>query len=329
MTTEVRSCLNGIYPRSEALVRATRDYDRKRIGLQDLERQFRRDLEGLVALQQDVGLDYLSDGMLRWQDMFRPLVEACEGLDVGPLTRFFDNNTFFRQPVVNGALKHKAPADSYYNVEAFPEDARWKAVLPSPYAFSRMAEGQGHAYSDPNELMFALAEEILRPELERLVKRGCSFIQLNEPYLAYHQDPSPEDLAGFREAIRLLAEGVRPRAKLCLHTYFGDVSPFAGELLEFEIDVLGVDFLATDLESLPPFRGKELLCGCLDARSSLPEDPEIVSRFIKRVREKLAPKAMYITSNADLEFLPERIAREKVRLMATLAHHLMEEGEGT
>jgi len=321
--TEVLSCLNGIHPRSEALVAATRDYDRKRISLQELEQQFHGDLENLIALQLETKLDYLSDGMLRWQDLFRPFVESCEGLEAGPLTRFFDNNTFYRQPVVKGGLKHKAPAAHYYNAEALPKNAKWKAVLPSPYAFSRMAENR--FYKHQNELMLEFAAQILKPEIERLVKMGFSFIQLNEPYLAYHRDYAAEDLKRFKEAISLLARGLK--AKLCLHTYFGDAGPFIEKLLEFEMDAIGVDFFETDLESIPTrFSEKELLCGCVDARSSLIENPDSVLRFTDKVCEKLNPKAIYITTNTDLDFLPERIAQSKVRLIGSLAQKLRKGG---
>ena len=40
--------------------------------------------------------------MLAWQDLFRPLVDASEGLEAGGLTRFLDTNTFFRAPHATG-----------------------------------------------------------------------------------------------------------------------------------------------------------------------------------------------------------------------------------
>ena len=326
--TDVLSCLNGIYPRSEALVQATRDYDRRRISPQEVERQFERDLENLIALQLETKLDYVSDGMLRWQDLFRPFVESCEGLEAGPLTRFFDNNTFYRQPVVKSKLKHKALTSHYYNAEALPKNTKWKAILPSPYAFSRMAERlKAHFNKNQNELMLEFTAQILTPEIERLVKTGFSFIQLNEPYLVYHKDCDAEDLKHFKEAIGLLAKSLNSRAKLCVHTYFGDVGPVIEKLLEFDIDAVGVDFFETDLESLhASFAEKELLCGCLDARSSLMEPSDSVARFMDKVCEKLNPKAIYITTNTDLDFVPERIARDKVRLIGSIAQRLRREG---
>ena len=63
---------------------------------------FERDLNELVAVQEEAGLDLLSDGLLRSQDHFRLLAEAAEGLDARPLTRFLDTNTFYRAVLVEG-----------------------------------------------------------------------------------------------------------------------------------------------------------------------------------------------------------------------------------
>ena len=97
----VRAFLTGIYPM--ALVQATRDLDRGRTTPEAVEEQVERDQAALVRAQEEAGLDLLADGMLRWQDLFRPLLEASEGLDPGALTRFLDTNTFYRAPSATAA----------------------------------------------------------------------------------------------------------------------------------------------------------------------------------------------------------------------------------
>ena len=100
----------GLYARSEALVQATRDLDRGRTTPEAVDEQVERDLAELVSVQQAAGLDLLADGMLRWQDVFRPLVEAADGLETGALTRFLDTNTFYRAPsATTGAPKLGGP----------------------------------------------------------------------------------------------------------------------------------------------------------------------------------------------------------------------------
>src|SRR5437763_16790815 len=112
----------GIYPRSEALVQATRDLDRGRTTPEAVDEQVERDLAEVVSAQQAAGLDLLADGMLRWQDHFRPLLEAADGLETGALTRFLDTNTFYRAPKATSASPKLAR----------PLDDRDLAPVPGP-----------------------------------------------------------------------------------------------------------------------------------------------------------------------------------------------------
>src|SRR5207237_557342 len=83
-----------------------------------VDEQVERDLAALVEAQQAAGLDLLGDGMLRWQDHFRPLLDQAAGLETGALTRFLDTNSFYRAPKANsatsGAPRLAGPLDERY-----------------------------------------------------------------------------------------------------------------------------------------------------------------------------------------------------------------------
>src|ERR1700751_2615978 len=104
----------GIYARSEALVQATRDLDRGRTTPEAVDEQVERDLAALVETQQAAALDLLSDGMLRWQDHFRALLEQADGLETGALTRFLDTNPSYRAPKATGDPRLRGPLDERY-----------------------------------------------------------------------------------------------------------------------------------------------------------------------------------------------------------------------
>src|SRR6188474_1340583 len=111
----MKAFVPGIYPRSEALVQATRDLDRGRTTQEAVDEQIARDRDELLSVQQQAGLDLLSDGMLTWQDLFRPILDAADGLEPGALTRFLDTNTFYRAPHATTAIpKLSAPLDQRY-----------------------------------------------------------------------------------------------------------------------------------------------------------------------------------------------------------------------
>src|SRR5215218_8354295 len=135
---QLEAFVPGMYARSEALVQATRDLDRGRTSAEAVDRQVEDDQAAFVAAQQEAGLDPVADGMLRWQDHFRPLLEAADGLETGALTRFLDTNTFYRAPRSTTATPSlDAPlGDRYVPPLGVPR----LVTLPSPFA---LAKGTG------------------------------------------------------------------------------------------------------------------------------------------------------------------------------------------
>lgn len=310
MALPVSAYQHGIYPRSEAVVQATRDLDRARTDLDRVEEAFRRDRDEYLDLQRRAGLDLLSDGLLRWQDLFRPLVDSSEGMEAQVLVRWFDNNSFFRAPAVRGtpALRDRAP---WFEEDGIPEPRA--ATLPSPYLFSRAALAAG----DPDALMLSLARDVLAPAAARLVAAGCALVHLEEPWLPYHgiDERSWEPLEASLGAIREAVSG----AALALHLYYGDAVPYADRLVRLPVDAVGVDFTETDLRGLPAPWGTGLVAGVLDGRRSVLEPADHVSDFAVRAAERLQPTSLYLTSGSDLELLGEQVARRKVELLGEVA----------
>src|SRR3989304_1544347 len=97
--------LTGIFPRSEELITATRAFERGRADKSALDRLFEEEAQRLVALEGEHGLDSVTDGLLRWQDLLRPLADELPGVHAGPVTRWFDNNSFYRRPVIEAPLE--------------------------------------------------------------------------------------------------------------------------------------------------------------------------------------------------------------------------------
>jgi 5-methyltetrahydropteroyltriglutamate--homocysteine methyltransferase len=286
----MQAFVTGIYPRSEQLVQATRDLDRGRTTEDAVDEQVERDLAELVSVQQAAGLDLLSDGMLRWQDLFRPLLEESDGLETGALTRFLDTNTFYRAPHAANAMPRLAgPLDGRY----LPPVPGPKVVtLPSPYALS---EGTGVAAT-------AIAENILKPVVDSL---DAELVVLAEPFFG-REETSVDVLA---EPLEKLAGG--PKLALQL-TFCNAREPLQNGLAELPVDAIGIDFYATHLADVPKGFGKLLLAGIVDARSSALEDPRELAEFAERLRNDREVEQVALVPNGDLQFVSERIAQEKL-----------------
>jgi 5-methyltetrahydropteroyltriglutamate--homocysteine methyltransferase len=286
----LQAFIPGLYPRSEALVQATRDLDRGRTTPEAVDEQTDRDLAQLVSAQQDAGLDLLADGMLRWQDAFRPLVEASEGLETGALTRFLDTNTFYRAPSGTTAEpKLREPLDERY---VAPVPGPRLVTLPSPYA---LAQGTG---LPPK----ALAEGVLRPQLDSL---DAELVVIEEPFLARDEDV---DLDAFEEALQVLDGG----PKLALWLTFGNAQRLLGRgLADLPVQAIGIDFYATPAADVPEGFDKLLLAGVVDARSSVLEEPREIAAFVETLRGR-GVEEVALVPNGDLQYVSEQVAREKL-----------------
>jgi 5-methyltetrahydropteroyltriglutamate--homocysteine methyltransferase len=287
----MQAFVTGIYPRSEQLVQATRDLDRGRTTEEAVDEQVERDLAELVSVQQAAGLDLLSDGMLRWQDLFRPVLEATEGLETGALTRFLDTNTFYRAP--HGTTAMPKLAGSLEERYLQPVPGPKVVTLPSPYALS---EGTGVPAT-------VIAENVLKPVVDSL---DAELVVLAEPFFG-REEASVDVLA---EPLEKLAGG----GKLALQLTFCNArEPLQNGLAELPVDAIGIDFYATHLADVPKGFGKLLLAGIVDARSSALEDPRELAEFAERLRNDREVEQVALVPNGDLQFVSERIAREKLQ----------------
>ena len=308
----VEVSLSGAFPRSEELVEITRAVDRGRGSQAELEQARRRDAEAVVALQSQSGLDPIVDGQLNWQDLFRPFSELLTGIQPGSLTRWFDNNTFYRKPIITEKVAYRGSnVDRYFRQDLLSDTSSKKAILPGPFTFAAMS--QNAAYPSLGELADSFAHA-LKDVIRDLRKVGYACFQFNEPALV-SRAISKDELKIARNAFQTYARSAGE--KTVLQTYFGDGGQIVSELLEFPVDRIGIDFYATSIESISGLDfDKELGCGCVDGRNSLLESPEELKKLAVRVREDLEPKGLSLNPNCDLDFLPHPVAVKKVRLLS-------------
>lgn len=311
----LRAYQHGIYPRSERLVQATRDLDRGRTTPEAVHDAFEQDRTDFLQLQRAANLDLVSDGLLRWQDLFRPLVDGSNGLEAQVLVRWFDNNSFFRAPQVTGppALGDLPP---WVLQDGIPQPR--VASLPSPFLFSRAVE----TGRDRDDLMRGLANDVLAPTVRQLVSRGHDLIHLEEPWLPYF-GIDESSWAPLERAVSSIKEAAGD-ATVVFHCYYADVAPLADRLRGLPVDAVGVDFDETDLDDLPAPWGTGLVAGVLDGRRSVVESAPDVAAFASAVAERLEPTELFLSSGSELELAGPQVAPKKVRVLGEAARLLRE-----
>jgi 5-methyltetrahydropteroyltriglutamate--homocysteine methyltransferase len=302
--------LTGIFARSKELIRATRDFDRKRCSIQELEKVRSEDVKRIIALQK--GFEFISDGGLLWQDILRPFTQAS-GIELGPLARFFETNTFYRRPVIVDKISFDAKTiNNFIYLDLLPSNR--KVILPGPVTFCGLSENRYYKKG----FVIAVAE-MLAEEVKHLTRNGVRAVQFSEPYLAYcGAKMSKKDINQAKIAYETIAS-VGNSIELSIHTYFGDFSAIS-YIVKFPVDAVAIDLTSTNLKNLKLETDKKIGLGCIDAANSLLENTKDVIKLVRSLVQRLHLKNFYLCPNCGLDFLPYPIAEKKVEILKAAAN---------
>ena len=317
--TSFHPLLVGIHPRSEKLIKTFRAYSRKKISLDELNETLQKESREIIKLQLDLNYRYVIDGMLRWHDLLRPLAEKLDGVEIDGLSRWFDNNLFYKKPVIMGEVKRTDEILKEYIYPSDVPDGRFKLILPDPFTFTSLSELRRRRFDDVLfEVSKAMNEEI--KEIEMKIKLGQ--VQLSAPSLVWRKlDEDSLEMA--TDAIDECFKGVS--AETMIHLPFGDALNSFPQILDTRVNVIGFDMTSTKLRELREYRiDRGVGLGFVDGRNSLIEDVNFVRRKIEAYLEANEPKVIYITPSCDLEHLPRNVADEKVKLLKRIVDELEE-----
>jgi len=96
-------------PRPARLRNAINRFDRGEIGDEELRAVEDDVTREVIDEQVQAGLDLITDGQIRWEDEQTYVARRLGGVAIDGLIRFFDSNTYFREPVVEGPVVWTGP----------------------------------------------------------------------------------------------------------------------------------------------------------------------------------------------------------------------------
>ena len=316
----IGSSISGNLPRTQELIAKTRAYDRAKLSDEELETAYLEATKQVIEGQTKAGLTHVNDGLLKWQDLLRPFTLGLGGVELGPMARWFNNNTFYKVPIVKGPITYKGSVTEKLGYRRLlPKGATLKAVLPAPYTFAALADDRH--YGDKAKLQTAYAEA-LNKEAKHLEKQGYGYIQLSDPALVYvTTKPSKKELKAYGKVLEAATAGLK--AKTCLQTFFGDAADILPEALAYPVSDLGFDLYETAPETLKGLKLKGgASLGIVDARNSTIEDAAEITAAAKQILKTLKPKDIYVSTNCDTDFLTWEKAEQKIAVLTRVAENL-------
>ncbi|MGM0716763.1 MAG: 5-methyltetrahydropteroyltriglutamate--homocysteine methyltransferase [Halobacteriota archaeon] len=279
---------------------------------EDIVEAYDRARNEAVGRQLEAGLDLIVEGQLRWDDMLAHPLCVHDNVETRGIVRYYDNNNFYREPVVRGELT--PDGDVAAELDAVSDVTQ--AVLPGPYSLAELATDEH--YDDEQAFLDAVAE-FLAAEIDAFPTVEALF--LLEPSLVTDPPGDGED-ERVSDAIDTVAAAAD--ADVVVHTYWGSIpeKPYA-HLMDADIDAIGFDFVSDhqgSIYNIQEYGTKDdVALGVVDGQNTLVERPEEIAERIEWVESQI-PVAefdtVYATSNTELFYLPTNKAEAKLDALA-------------
>jgi 5-methyltetrahydropteroyltriglutamate--homocysteine methyltransferase len=200
----IRSDVVGSLLRPSELKAARARWERGELSAAAFKQIEDRAVDEAVRLQEEAGLDVVTDGELRRYAFFGHLIDALDGFDkLGGWAIPFHNEQgerlVFKRPVVVEKLRWRRSMCT-------EEFAYLRARTTRRGKVTLISSQQAAAYYDPEKSTAAyptrdayLADivDLTRREVEELVALGCTYIQIDAPQYAALLDPELRE--GYRQ----------------------------------------------------------------------------------------------------------------------------------
>jgi 5-methyltetrahydropteroyltriglutamate--homocysteine methyltransferase len=301
----------GSLPRSQPLLNALRRKQAGRLSATEFDRVALQAVQEAVALQEQAGVDIVSDGEQRRDNFYSFIVEHVDGIRLMSLAELLDyveNKAAFerllnaldvpafaiKNPVVVGPVRRREPLalTEYQGVRAHTVRPI-KIALPGPYLLTRSmwVKSLSAEHYPTKESLGNDVVALLREELITLRDAGCAFVQFDEPVLtevafagphathtfmcaALSEKSSPEEELTFAvDLINRVVEGV-DGVKTGLHVCRGNWSRQETVLLQGAYDPLIPYFSRMQVQQLVLEYATER-AGSVEVLGDLPPDKEI------------------------------------------------------
>jgi 5-methyltetrahydropteroyltriglutamate--homocysteine methyltransferase len=312
----------GSLLRPRALKDAGRALQEGRLPPQEYEALLEKEIARVIARQEDIGLEVVTDGELARSSWFGFFFEGLDGFRLAPSHfRFRDSEgQAFEWPtcVAEGRIRRQAPITlrEFARARRHARRAVVKATMPAPSAFHFFRLGQAvdpSAYPDVSAYFDDLVA-VYRAELKELAQAGCRYVQLDEVPVAMLCDPDvcrqaaaqggdPTALLDTYLGLlqRIVADrpaGMTFGMHLCRGNFrgrwmaAGGYEPVAEKL--FKATPVDVFFLEYDSERAGDFqplrlvpKGKRVVLGLVSSKTAQLEDQDSLLRRIEEASRVL------------------------------------------
>jgi 5-methyltetrahydropteroyltriglutamate--homocysteine methyltransferase len=295
------------------------DYLLRRLSRHDLDEIHDLAVKAAIKDQEVAGVDIVSDGELRRDNMIDHFTTRLPGVEVDQTSKRFYYDLY------DCAVRGRLPTGPLGLVEELRflrrfTERRTKISITGPHSLVKRIR---NSYYETEEAFALDLARVMNVELRELTRAGATDIQIDEPYYSGF----PEDVAWGIRAVNALVEGVG--ARLSLHVCYGNrygKPSWEGSyrylfpaVLEARVQQLTLEFARRGDEDVrlfkefdPPFA---LGLGVVDVKSHDVEAPAIVAERIRAALAVVPAARLAVNPDCGLVHLPRDVAFAKLGAM--------------
>ena len=199
-----RSDVVGSLLRPSYLKDARERHEKEEISPSEFKSLEDRAVDEAVELQKAAGLEVLTDGEMRRYAFYGHLIDAVEGFDkfggwAIPFRNEKGEEVVQPRPVVVSKLRRKRPlcAEEFTYLRARTGHPAKTTMISAQQAAAYYDNKKSSAAYPKIESYLSDLVDILRDEVEELVRLGCTYIQIDSPQYAALLDPQLRE--GYRQ----------------------------------------------------------------------------------------------------------------------------------
>jgi 5-methyltetrahydropteroyltriglutamate--homocysteine methyltransferase len=309
----------GSYSMPGWLERLKTEYFARRISRHDLDEVHDTAVKAAIKDQEVAGLDIVTDGELRRDNLIDYFVERLPGVDIDRSSKkfyydFYDSSVSAKLPMAPLGL-----ADDFRFLKKFTEREA-KFCVTGPHSLTKRIRNEFY----PTEEALAMdIARVMNLELKELVKAGAKIIQIDEPYFSGF----PDDISWGVNTLNAMVEGVT--ATIAVHICYGNrygKPSWEGsyrylfpKILDAKIHQLTLEFARRGGEDLDLFKQLpapfQLGVGVIDVKTQAVETPDVVAERIRKALEVVPAERMFILPDCGCFHLPRDVAFAKLCAM--------------
>ena len=322
----------GSYPQTSELRAARAALRRGEIDEGAYRARMRAEIERVIRLQEELGLDVLVHGEPERNDMVQYFGEQMEGF------AFTENawvqsygSRYVRPPIIFGDVSRPRPITVEWITYAQSLTGKAvKGMLTGPVTmlqWSFVRDDQPRAETCEQ---LALA---IRDEVADLEAAGIAIIQVDEPAiregLPLRHDRWDEYLRWAVSAFRVATGGVRDETQVHTHMCYSDFGDIMQQIQDMDADVLLIEAARSRMELLHDWQrtgyDKQIGPGVYDIHSPRVPSAEEMADLLRAAARVLRPEQLWVDPDCGLKTRRYEEAEPALRNMVDAAHRLREE----